>query len=248
MVTQTWEAQKYQKHADFVSKLGMPVVELLDPKPHETILDLGCGNGTIAHTLNNLCHEVIGIDFSADMVAAARELGVDAMVMDGENITLNSTFDAVFSNAALHWMLHPENVLQGVNRVLRDGGRFVGEFGGEGNVTTILEAMETIFSKHPEFGSFTQHWYFPSCEDYTTLLQKNGFNVEYIELIPRSTPIDDISNWIDVFGNGMMANLNREQKEQLKYEVREYLKSKLYSDETGWSADYIRLRFKAVKL
>lgn len=245
---QTWNEQKYQKHADFVSKLGMPVVELLEPKSHERILDLGCGNGTIAQILGNLCQEVIGIDFSTDMVAAAQKLGVNAVVMDGENITLDTMFDAVFSNAALHWMLNPEKVLDGVHRILKTGGRFVGEFGGAGNIASILDAIQTIFSNHPEFGSFRHPWYFPSCEEYTALLETHGFKVEYMELIPRPTPIDDISNWIDIFGNGIMAHLTTAQQEQSKHEIREYLKSKLYSDETGWSADYVRLRFKAFKV
>ncbi len=132
--TQTWDPERYARNARFVSDLGMPVVHLLAPRPGERILDLGCGDGVLAAKLTAMGCEVVGVDASEMQVAAARKLGVDARVMAGEALPFREEFDAVFSNAALHWMLRPDEVIAGVWRALRRGGRFVAEMGGHGSV------------------------------------------------------------------------------------------------------------------
>ena len=149
--TQTWKADRYVKHAGFVADLGMPVVELLAPQSHERILDLGCGDGALTAKLADMAGAVVGVDAGEDMIAAARARGLDAHVMNGHDLTFDAEFDAVFSNAALHWMLDPDTVIAGVRRALKPAGRFVGEFGGHGNVAAICVAL--IAARRRETGA-----------------------------------------------------------------------------------------------
>src|SRR5258705_4093380 len=138
---QTWDPDRYARHARFVSELGTPVVELLAPQPRERILDLGCGDGALTAKLAALGCVVVGIDSSAEQIEAAKALGIDARVGDGEHLGFEGEFDAVFSNAALHWMKRPDVVIAGVWRALRPGGRFVAECGGDGCVAQIQRAL-----------------------------------------------------------------------------------------------------------
>ncbi|MGE0775989.1 MAG: trans-aconitate 2-methyltransferase, partial [Sphingomonadaceae bacterium] len=139
--TSRWAPDDYAKYAAFVPALGAPVVALLDPQPGERILDLGCGDGILTETLMASGAEVIGVDSSAPMIEAANARGVDAHIANGQVLTFDSEFDAVFSNAALHWMLDSEAVARGVFRALKPGGRFVGEMGGQGNVATLRAGL-----------------------------------------------------------------------------------------------------------
>ncbi len=144
---QHWEAQRYARNARFVADLGQPVVELLAPLPGERILDLGCGDGPLTRKLVELGCSVVGVDAGPDMIRAAREMGLDAHVVDGHELAFAREFDAVFSNAALHWMKRdPQAVIAGVARALRPGGRFVGEMGGHGNVAAIVTALLPCWS------------------------------------------------------------------------------------------------------
>lgn len=245
--TNAWNANKYNKHADFVSVLGLPVVELLNPQAGEQILDLGCGDGTLAVEIEKYGTHVTAVDLSENMVTKAKEKGLDAHVMSATQLPYVDAFDAVFSNAVLHWVKDSEKAAKNIYKVLKSGGRFVAEFGGYGNIYHIVEAMREVFFTYPEYGVFDSPWYFPSIDEYTETLEKCGFEVRYIELIPRPTPIDDISNWLTVFTNGVTEYLTQEEKEKFRYEVREILKEKIYSAEKGWVADYVRLRVEAIK-
>ena len=246
--TNDWNANKYNKHADFVSALGMPVVDLLNPQEGEKILDLGCGDGTLALELEKFGAEVIAVDLSKDMVERSREKGLNAHVMSATELMYDEAFDAVFSNAVLHWVQESSLAVEKIYKSLKHGGRFVAEFGGNGNIHHIRVAMKEVFSKHKEYGVFNDPWFFPTSKEYQDILESCGFKVEYIELIPRPTPIDDIANWLDIFANGIASGLTDEQKVEFKREVREILKSKIYTVEDGWVADYVRLRLKAVKI
>jgi len=244
--TNTWNANKYNKHADFVSKLAMPVVDLLEPKPNEKILDLGCGDGTLAQEIEKFGTKVIAVDLSEDMVAKTKDKGIEAYVMSATELNFKNEFDAVFSNAVLHWVKDSITTIFNIKTSLKENGRFIAEFGGYGNIKYLTDAMQEVFNNHKEYGNFNNPWYFPKDTDYKKLLEDNGFEVEYIELIPRPTKIDDISNWLDIFANGIISNLTNEQQIEFKNEVRKILKPKIYTEQDGWVADYVRLRLKAI--
>ena len=245
--TNKWNADKYKKHADFVSNLAFPVIELLNPKENEKILDLGCGDGTLAVEIEKFNAQVIAVDLSESMVAKTQERGIPAYVMSATELTFKNEFDAVFSNAVLHWIKDADTSIKKIYRSLKPKGRFIAEFGGYGNIKFLTDAMQKVFNQHKEFGTFNNPWNFPKDSDYKQLLEDNGFNIEYIELIPRPTKIDDISNWLDIFANGIISHLTQEQQSVFKQEVREILKPKIYSERDGWVADYVRLRLKAYK-
>ena len=243
-----WNAQNYNKHADFVSNMAMNLVNILAPKKEEKILDLGCGEGTLAEAIQGYGCQVIGIDLSADMVKRTKAKKIEAYVMSATELAFEDEFDAVFSNAVLHWVKDASSAVKQVRKTLKNGGRFVAEFGGYENLKHLINAIETVFEKHPEYGEFHNPWYFPKEQEYKKLLQENGFRVESIEIWQRPTPIDDIYNWLSIFANGIMQTIPIDQHENFKNEVREEVKSKIYTDKDGWVVDYVRLRFKAIKI
>lgn len=245
--TNKWNADKYNKHADFVSNLAFPVIELLNPQKNENILDLGCGDGTLAVEIEKFNSKVTAVDLSESMVAKTKEKGIHASVMSATELTFTNEFDAVFSNAVLHWVKDADKSIKKIANSLKAKGRLIAEFGGYGNIKYLTDAMQEVFNKHEEFGKFNNPWNFPKDSEYKQLLEDNGFKVEYIELIPRPTKIDDISNWLDIFANGIISHLTQEQQSLFKEEVREILKPKIYSEKDGWVADYVRLRLKAYK-
>ncbi len=162
--------------------------------------------------------------------------------------SFENQFDGVFSNAVLHWIKDSEIVIKNVNKALKKGGRFVAEFGGNTNAKNIVDGMKEAFKRNPDFGEFKDPWYFPTTQEYKEILEVNGFTVEYIELIPRPTPMDDMINWLDIFANGLVEHLNDVQKEKFKQDAVKIMKAKLYTKEKGWMLDYVRLRVKAVKV
>lgn len=248
MQTQTWRPREYNQHAQFVSSFGVSVVELLDAKPGEQILDLGCGEGALAEQLKEIGAEVIGVDSSPAMIEAARARGIDARVMSGDRLTFKGEFDAVFSNAALHWVLNYEDVIQGVYASLKPGGRFVGEFGGAGNIKCIVNAMNEVMSAHPEFGKFVNPWFFPTAEVYAAALTREGFRVVSAETFPRPTPLaNGVGTWLRVFADHVISGLRGDQATRFLEQVEELVRPDLYTPECGWMADYVRLRFVATK-
>lgn len=247
---QRWEPQRYARNARFVAELGQPVLELLDPRPGERILDLGCGDGVLTRRLAELGCTVVGVDAGPDMIRAARALGLDARVIDGHSLPFEREFDAVFSNAALHWMKRdPQAVIAGVARALRRGGRFVGEMGGHGNVAAIVTALLAVLERRGRAGRDAHPWYFPTPAAYRRRLEEQGFTVETIELIPRPTPLPTgMSAWLDTFAEPFLKRLPEEGRAAAKEEAVGLLAASL-CDETGaWTADYVRLRFRAVLL
>jgi len=243
-----WDADKDNRHADFVSNLAFPVVDLLDPQENERVLDLGCGDGTLATEIEKFKTKVVAVDLSESMVEKTKEKGIEAYVMSATALPFENEFDAVFSNAVLHWVKEPETAVVRIADSLKSGGRFIAEFGGYGNIRYLTEAMQEVFDMHKEYGECKIPWYFPKETEYKALLEANGFTVDYIELIPRPTMIDDIANWLDIFANGIVSHLTQEQQNSFKQEVRTVLKPKIFDENDGWVADYVRLRLKATKV
>ena len=246
--TQHWDPDRYARNARFVADLGQPVVELLAPRVGERILDLGCGDGALTRRLAEVGAAVVGVDASPEMVAAARAAGLDARVMSGEALAFDGEFDAVFSNAALHWMLRPAAVIAGVWRALKPGGRFVGEFGGHGNVQHIKTALVAALDRRGLDGKAAVPWYFPTPAEYRGLLEAQGFRVRAAELIPRPTPLPgDIVAWLDNFAESFTRRVPAAERPAFLNEVAAALKPHLCNAEGVWSADYVRLRFAADK-
>jgi len=246
--TNKWNPEKYTKHTAFVSQLALPVVALLEPQEGERILDAGCGDGTLAVEIEKYGAKVVGVDMSAEMIEACQTKGIEAYVGSVTALPYANEFDAVFSNAMLHWVHDAKSAIDNIAKTLKKGGRFVAEYGGKGNAYHIVNAMQKVFDTHPEFGVFQNPWYFPSDEEYKSLLESSGFEVKYIELIPRPTPMDDIVHWLDIFANGITEHLSKEQFEMFKNECRNILVETNYSENEGWVLDYVRLRVEAVKI
>jgi SAM-dependent methyltransferase len=244
---QSWDPQRYERNARFVSDLGMPVVELLRPLAGERILDLGCGDGALTVKLVEIGCDVVGVDGSAAQVEGARALGIEARVMNGEELTFENEFDAVFSNAAMHWMKRADLVIAGVRRALRPGGRFVAEFGGFGCVQTIAAALEAALDRRGIDGRGRNPWYFPTDVEYRRRLERGGFEVKSIALIPRPTPLPgDVTGWLDTFAESFSSALPAADRPAFIAEVAEALRPRLCDAEGQWTADYVRLRFAAV--
>jgi trans-aconitate methyltransferase len=245
---QDWKADQYAQHAHFVPALGAPVLELLKPQASERILDLGCGDGVLTEKIVASGAVVVGVDAAADMIAAARRRGLDARVMEGGKLEFSAEFDTVFSNAALHWMKQDRDaVIAGVHRALKPGGRFVGEMGGHGCVAAITIAMIAVLERHGiKDGAATIPWYFPTVYDYRARLERAGFKVEYIELIPRPTPLPtNMAGWIELFLQPFLNRLPADQRPRAVDEVVEMLRPVLCDEQGRWTGDYIRLRFAA---
>ncbi|HTD27130.1 MAG TPA: class I SAM-dependent methyltransferase [Candidatus Elarobacter sp.] len=221
-------------------------MELLAPVAGERILDLGCGDGALTEALVARGCAVVGVDASAAQVEAARQRGLDARVMDGQRLAFDAEFDAVFSNAALHWMTNPERVIAGVWRALRPGGRFVGELGGRGCVARIVAALRAALARQGVDESRIQPWYFPGDDEYRARLEAHGFTVRSSALIPRPTSLPgDLADWLETFAESFLTAAR--DRGALLEAVRAELRPHLCDAEGRWMADYVRLRFAAVK-
>lgn len=248
MTGHRWDSDRYARSARFVADLAAPVVEILAPRPGERILDLGCGDGALTEKLAAAGARVVGVDSSPEMVAAARARGLDVRVVDGARLPFEATFDAVFSNAALHWMKDLERVVAGVWKALVPGGRFVGECGGEGNVDTVSRALCDALARRNIDARANYPWVFPSPEDFRSILEAQGFRVARIELIPRPTRIPEaIDGWLEIFAGSFLALLPEAERPDLIVEVGDALAPELCAWDGGWIVDYVRLRFAAFK-
>jgi SAM-dependent methyltransferase len=247
VVDQRWDPDRYQTTAGFVAVLGAPLFDLLAPKPRERILDLGCGDGALTVKIAEVA-SVVAVDASVDQISAARARGLDARVMDGTKLVFENEFDAVFSNAALHWMRDPDAVIAGVWRALKSGGRFVAECGGAGNVETIKNALVAALDRRGIDGKKSIPWYFAAPDDYRTRLERRGFTVESIALIPRPTPLPGpLGDWLDTFAESFLAAVPKDERPALKREVEDALRPTLLDASGTWVTDYVRLRFVAWK-
>ena len=248
MAEHEFSADDYARHGGFVPQLAGAVVDLLAPQPGERILDLGCGDGVLTEKIAAAGARVTGVDTSPELITAARAKGLDILEMDGQALSFDGEFDAVFSNAALHWMLKVDDVLRGVHRALKPGGRFVGEFGGKGNVASIMVALMAVLDHEGVDGKEHVPWYFPTVDEYRRKLEEHGFEVRSIASVPRPTPLKtDMAGWLDTFAKPMLTLVPEDARAEVKEEAVDLLRPALADSQGNWTADYVRLRFEAVR-
>ncbi|MCT2538169.1 methyltransferase domain-containing protein [Aquibacillus koreensis] len=251
-MTYKWNAKLYDGKHSFVSEYGNELVEMLGAKPGEEILDIGSGTGDLANEISEHRANVVGIDQSADMVKQAVEKypHLQFFVKDILDLDDMEEYDAIFSNATLHWVKQPEQALRRMYTTLKTGGRFVAEFGGKGNIEAISnEIIRESEKMGMDYNEQLFPWYFPSIAEYTTLMERVGFHVVFAQHIDRPTPLegeDGLRNWIQMFAGGMFANQPSEQKARIISEVEKNLREVLYQNGT-WYADYKRIRVVGLK-
>lgn len=241
-----WNAADYASKAAFVPALGKPVVDLLAPVAGERILDLGCGDGVLTQALVAAGASVLGVDASAEMLDAARARGLDVALADGQALAFDAEFDAVFSNAALHWMLDPDAVARGVFAALKPGGRFVGEMGGSGNVAILRAGIraELVARGYPVMADDPQ-WY-AGPEEFTAIYAAAGFTDIRAWLIDRPTPLPaGAAGWYTTFRAGFLdsAQVPEDEQDAVAKAAEARVAPKLRQPDGGWIADYVRLRF-----
>ncbi|KJR96236.1 MAG: methyltransferase type 11 [Peptococcaceae bacterium BRH_c4a] len=248
-----WDSELYDDKISFVSRLGLDVVRLLDPRPGERILDLGCGTGDLANEIVMEGAVPLGIDAAPSMIEKARVKYPDIAFEVGDGLTFRTAeqFDAVFSNAALHWMKPASSVVETIWLALRPGGRFVAEFGGLGNVETIFGAISDALADYGISAAQRNPCYFPSIGQYSTILENQGFQVVYALYFDRPTPLEDGHNgmrhWLDMFAGKFFEGISPSQKEYMYKKIKDLLRPSLFKNGT-WIADNRRIRIKAVKL
>jgi len=246
---QTWDPKAYGRNGAFVHQLAGGVLEWLAPESGERILDLGCGDGQLTARIAAAGAVVSGVDASPEMVAAARSRGVGSTVAQAENLPFgDGVFDAVFSNAALHWVRGQDEMMAEVHRVLRLGGRFVAEMGGHGNIAAIRVALIAVLERNGFAGREDNMNYYPSPDAYQRRLEKHGFRVEKIALIPRPTRLAEngVRGWLETFRKGVLDSLPEAARETVIRETEELLAQALRDEDGNWTADYVRLRFVAI--
>lgn len=242
---QHWDPAAYAANAGFVPALGAPVLALLAPRPGERILDLGCGDGVLTEKLVAAGAEVVGLDPDPRQAAAARARGLTVLEQDAHEPFGHGVYDAVFSNAALHWMRDPERVLGHVARALRPGGRLVAEQGGFGNIASIMVALSAALEAAGHRVPDPLPWDYPSAATQRQRLERLGFEVVEMALIPRPTPLPTgMAGWLATFGAPMLGALDPAARAAVTADAIRRL-APLHDPAEGWIADYVRLRFAA---
>jgi SAM-dependent methyltransferase len=236
--TSQWDAADYARVGGFVPALGAAALELLDPQPGEHILDVGCGDGTLTLKIKEAGADVVGIDNSLSMVAAAKAKGLDARLMDAAELKFAEAFDAAFSNATLHWVLDKERAARAIWFALKHNGRFAGEFGGAGNLRRLREALDDeLVARGYDPPVEAANWY-PTPEEFSAVYEVAGFKDVDARLIERPTPLEHgVQGWVLVFRAGWLeaAGVPEDERQAIADAVATRVGTNI--------ADYVRLRF-----
>jgi len=249
----TWNSSLYDKKHDFVFKYGEYLVQMLTPQEGERILDVGCGTGYLTNLIAASGAMVTGMDNSINMIAKARNEypHLPFRLASVTDFRFEEPFDALFSNAVLHWVTEKEQAIQNMYNNLKPGGRLVLEMGGKGNVQLIMRALKNALIAY----GFPQNaereiWYYPSLSEYTSLLEKQGFRVTYAAHYNRETELKDAQNgirdWVNMFCSALLEGIDEQTKENILENAQETLRLTQFRNQK-WYADYKRLRVVAIK-
>ncbi|MGF6490381.1 class I SAM-dependent methyltransferase [Pseudomonas frederiksbergensis] len=245
---QQWDASQYENNARFVAHLANGAVELLALTPGERVLDIGCGDGYLSEQLARQGADVVGFDCSPERVKAARLRGLDVRLGNAEELIFHQEFDAVFSNAAMHWMRRADQVAHGTFMALKPGGRFVGEFAGAENALLIRQAIHSALERRSVDAQDIDPWYLPTAGEYQQVLENAGFHVSFISWFERPEVLDyPFAEWMQTFGSPYLTVLPVEDRAVFLEEVTEELANDLLNADGRWRVDYTRLRFRAQK-
>jgi trans-aconitate methyltransferase len=252
MAAGKWNAGLYDAKHAFVWEKAKGVVELLAAKSGERILDLGCGTGTLTAEIAACGAHVVGVDRSAEMINEARKKfpAIEFEVCDARTLPFFAEFDAVFSNAALHWIPEAARVVEGISRSLKQGGRFVAEFGGKGNVRNAVAALENALTLLGISSDGVNPWFYPSVAQYAALLEKHGLEVREAALFERPTKLEDgelgFATWIIMFGSSFLERVPEDQRAAFLRAAEHAARPTLWKSD-HWEMDYRRLRIAAWK-
>ncbi|MEP9355431.1 methyltransferase domain-containing protein [Xanthobacter sp. KR7-65] len=240
------QATHFACEARFVADYGTSVIKLLSPEPGEKILDVGCGDGTLSRLVQAGGAEVVGIDIDAAMVEASRQNGIDARLMDGRALAFQCTFDAAFSNAALHFMRPVPLVIESVARALKPGGRFAAELGSHGNIAAITTGLVAVLDRRGIDGGAHIPWDFLTAEEFCDSLETAGFLIDAVHTFHRPTPMPSGAKaWIEKLGRWFLDALPPEQRDEACEEAARLMSHTMKTARGHWTADYHHLRFKA---
>jgi trans-aconitate methyltransferase len=252
MAAEKWDARLYDARHAFVWEQAKGVVELLAAKSGERILDLGCGTGTLTAEIAACGAHVVGMDRSCEMIDAARRKfpAIQFEVCDARALPFSGEFDAVFSNAALHWIPEAESVVEGVSRSLKRGGRFIAEFGGKGNVRIVIAVLEIALAQLGISPDGASPWFYPSVAQYAAILEKHALQVREAALFERPTKLEDgergLATWIVMFGNSFLERVPEDQRTAFLRAAEHAARPSLWKRD-HWELDYRRLRIAAWK-
>ncbi len=241
----SWDAKQYQQRHSYVFDYGRAVLDLLAPQPGEKILDLGCGSGQLTAAIAETGASVIGLDASPEMLSEARANfpGIDFRLGDAAEFSLDESVDAVFSNATLHWVKNADAAAHCIARALKPGGRFVAEFGGHGNIQSVVDALRAVL------GPVETPWYYPTIGEYATVLERHGLESRQAWLLDRPTPVqgeDGMEDWLAVFTRDFARHMDEQRRGEVFRAVADRLRPTHFRDGV-WTVDYRRLRVVAVK-
>lgn len=248
-----WNADVYSSQMGFVTKGGESLIELLGLREGDHVIDWGCGNGELTACLASFGVHVTGIDFSREMIARARSKYPELAFIqaDGQRYVHEREADAIFSNAALHWMTDADGTASSMAASLRSGGRLAVEFGGEGNIAAVRKALTASFAETGAERLLQFPWYFPSVGAYTSLLERHGFRVDFAVCYDRPSPLepgeDGLQLWLDTFANGLLEPLGEALERAVRNRTQERLRAEGLWDGQRWTLDYRRIRVKAVR-
>lgn len=241
-----WNVELYEDKHSYVWQYGTKLLEILAPQPEESILDLGCGTGQLTAQIAATGAKVVGLDVAESAIAQCRQNypQIEFIVANGADFAFDRGFDVVFSNAALHWIHPPAAAVKCIYEALKPGGRLVAEFGGKGNIQQITQAIDKALAE-----SNGDRWYFPSIGEYSTLLERQGFEVNYATLFARPTKLsgeNGLANWLTMFARDRFKKFSSATKTAIINRIESQLRPSLYRDGQWW-ADYYRIRIIATK-